>query len=438
VLRLGTPLSTLLTLHKKYGKVVRIGPNDLSWIDEVALRDVWAHRQGHQEFMKDHLFRTISPDGVYGILGADREDHARYRRLLSHAFSDKGMREQQGLIAGYVDDLVEGLKRASKEGESLNMVEWFNWTTFDVIGRLAFGEDFGCLRNGKMHPWIQAVFGNLKIGVFMTCFKRLGLAWVLPYLATEKAMAARKFNHEYTVEKVARRIEKGTTEGDFFDNVLKFNGQEKGMSVAELRANASHLILAGSETTATLLSGCIWELLQNPEALKKVTAEVREAFDGSEDINLQSTVQLKYTLAVLDETMRIYPPVPSQAPRTVPAGGDTINGEFIPEGTKIHLPQYVAFHLESNFTRPDEFHPERFLGAEEFAHDNYAIMQPFSVGSRNCIGRNLAYAEMRLILAKILYNFDLELDEKTGDWTDQKVFILWEKHPLLVKLKAVR
>jgi cytochrome P450 len=387
--------------------------------------------------MKDENFRSPTPTGHYGILSAERANHARFRRLLSHAFSDKGMREQRGLISGYVDLLIDGLKRASKEGESLNMVEWFNWTTFDVIGRLAFGEDFACLQDGKTHPWIAAVFGNVRVIVLMTCFKRLGLAWMLPYMASDKAMKARQYNYDYTTEKIDRRVEKGTEQGDFLDNVLKHDGKETGMNKEELKANASNLVLAGSETTATLLSGCVWKLLKNPEALKKITAEIRETFKSSEDIDIYSSATLKYTLAVLDETMRIYPPVPSQAPRTVPAGGDTINGEFIPGGTRIHLPQYVANHLESNFKRPEEFHPERFLGAEEFAEDNYAVMQPFSVGPRNCIGRNLAYAEMRLILAKVLFNFDLELDESMGEWTDQKVFVLWEKHPLLVKLKAV-
>lgn len=226
----------------------------------------------------------------------------------------------------------------------------------------------------------------------------------------------------------------GSKTGDFMDNVLKHNGEKTGMAHGEMVANASNLILAGSETTATLLSGTVYQLLKNPDTLKKLTEEVRGSYQSSSEIDLLSTSKLKYTLAVLDEAMRIYPPVPSQAPRQVPPGGDTINGEFLPGGTTIHLPQYVASHLESNFTRPREFHPERFLGAPEFANDNFAVMQPFSVGPRNCIGRNLAYAEMRLILAKIIYNFDLELDEKTGDWLAQKTFVLWEKPPLWVKL----
>jgi averantin hydroxylase len=102
------------------------------------------------------------------------------------------------------------------------------------------------------------------------------------------------------------------------------------------------------------------------------------------------------------------------------------------------MQQYASYRLEANFHRPDEFLPQRWLGDVQFADDDRAVLQPFSIGPRNCIGRSLAYAEMRLILAKILFNFDLELDEgMTGQWMDQKVYLLWEKKPLWVRLKSV-
>lgn len=99
------------------------------------------------------------------------------------------------------------------------------------------------------------------------------------------------------------------------------------------------------------------------------------------------------------------------------------------------MQQYASNRLEANFHRPDEFLPQRWLGDVEFANDTRAVMQPVAVGLRNCIGCNLAYAEMRLILAKVLFNFDLVLDEgKTGAWLDQNVYTLWQKKPLWVGL----
>jgi cytochrome P450 len=191
------------------------------------------------------------------------------------------------------------------------------------------------------------------------------------------------------------------------------------------------------------LSGTVFQLLKHPEALKRTVKEIRSAFTSSDEIDLYSTTKLQYMLAVLDETMRIYPPVPSQPTRQSPLGGDTVDGKFVPENTVIYVSQYAMNHLSTNFVKHDEFHPERFLHQEtdmkesQFANDNFAVFQPFSVGPRNCIGRNLAYAEMRLILARLLFDFDLELDEISRDWAKrQKSFILWEKPALWVKVTA--
>jgi averantin hydroxylase len=433
-----------LEAHKKYGKVVRMAPNELSWIDERVWKDVWAHRQGHQEFMKDSADRFKHPNGLYGILLAEREDHSRYRRLLSHAFSEKGMRDQQLHITGYVDMLIKDLRGVADEGPQ-DMVQWFNvgfrshhctvafrltaqqWTTFDIIGKLAFGQDFGCLKESKTHPWIEMIFGNLKSLVIIGSIRRLGLEWILPYIASSKQLEARLYNYRYSNDMIKARVERGDDQHDFWDNVLKHSDKSTGMSTDEMVSNGSNLVLAGSETTATLLSGCIYQLCKNPDVMKKVTDEIRSAYTSDTEIDLFSTGQLKYTLAVLDESMRIYSPVPTQANRTVPAGGDTVLGQYLPGGTVISMSQAIAHHYPPYWTKPEEFHPERFLGAEEFKNDNFEVMQPFSVGSRNCIGRNLAYAEMRLILARFLWNFNVQLDRRTaeeGEWTDQKTFTL--------------
>ena len=434
----GNQAAKVLELHEKYGKVVRVTPNELSYASASAWKDVWGHRQGHAEFMKANTVPL--PNGVRGILGARRADHARFRRLLSHAFSERGMKEQQKTIQEFVDLLIERLRQNASNG-SLDMVQWLNWTTFDVIGKLAFGEAFGCLKNQEMHPWIKAVFDNLRATIVIQALKRVQMDFIVPLLAKfSSAQKQRMFNGKYASDKIEERVKHGE-QGDFWDNVLKqsaaSNG-EKGMTVEEMKSNAANLVLAGSETTATLLSGTMYMLLTHPDAMKQITSEIRGFFASSDDIDLFSVSKLKYTLAVLDETMRIYPPVPTQAARLVPKGGDTVEGKYLPEGTIIQLPQYPAYHLSSNFKKPFEFHPERFLGAEEFQDDEFCVLQPFSFGPRNCIGRNLAYSEMRLILAKLLYNFDFELDEKTGDWTGvQKTYILWEKPSMWVRVKPV-
>lgn len=102
---------------------------------------------------------------------------------------------------------------------------------------------------------------------------------------------------------------------------------------------------------------------------------------------------------------------------------------------------FSSYRLQSHYHRASEFLPQRWLNDPEFANDDHELFQPFSFGPRNCLGRNLAYAEMRLILAKILYNFDLSLGNQMkagGDWiAGQNTWSLWDKTPLLVDLTPV-
>lgn len=232
--------------------------------------------------------------------------------------------------------------------------------------------------------------------------------------------------------------------GDFWDRVVVRSADDNksgmGMLKDEMLANASTLVLGGSETTATVLSYATYFLLRNPEALRKVTAEVRSAFSNTGDITLFSVSRLRYMLAVLDEAQRMNPAVPLPTMRVPPKGGAEVCGKLIPENTTLGVNVLSACRMPSNFHRPDDFVPERFLRetrvGTEFASDNHAVFTPFSVGTRNCIGRNLAYAEMRLILAKVVFHFDLALDtERTGNWLAQKSFGIWFKGPLYVKLR---
>lgn len=99
--------------------------------------------------------------------------------------------------------------------------------------------------------------------------------------------------------------------------------------------HASLLIIAGSETTATLLSGVTYLLTTNPEAQRKLTEEVRSTFQTEEEIDFTSVSSLQYMLACLDEALRIYPPAPLGLPRQTPKGGATIAGHFVPEDVSI-------------------------------------------------------------------------------------------------------
>ena len=101
-------------LHERYGPIVRLAPNEPSFIDGQAWRDIYDHHQGRPNFPKNPLWMAPGDDGIHSILSANDADHARYRRLLSHAFSEKALRQQEDLIQSYIALLVQRLRtRAS-------------------------------------------------------------------------------------------------------------------------------------------------------------------------------------------------------------------------------------------------------------------------------------------------------------------------------------
>ena len=136
-----------------------------------------------------------------------------------------------------------------------------------------------------------------------------------------------------------------------------------------------------------MLSGLTYLLLTNPDALKKLAEEVRSTFKTEEEITLTSVGNLSYMLACLNEALRRYPPVAFGLPRTVPHGGANIAGTFVPENTAVAVWQYAAYHSSRNWSDPFSFKPERFLEGEKNEKDNLDVLQPFSIGPRNCIGR---------------------------------------------------
>ena len=265
---------------------------------------------------------------------------------------------------------------------------------------------------------------------------------MLPVMLRSKAYKLRMKSVETTRATVLKRMATKTERKDFMFYALR--AMDKGdpatmMSREEIVATFEVLMGAGSETTATLLSGVTYQLLKTPEVMKKLVAEIRSSFAHSHEITLASVNNLTYELAVLDEALRIMPPVATALVRLVPtSSGKVVGGHFVPGGTRVGIPSWAACRSPLNFRDPESFIPERWLGDARYAEDRREASQPFNIGPRGCIGRNLAYAEMRIILARVLFEFDLELMESSKLWLeDLKNFTLWQKDPLMVKLKPV-
>ncbi|KAJ5627622.1 sterigmatocystin biosynthesis P450 monooxygenase stcL [Penicillium lividum] len=341
----GQSHKTMLALHNKHGPVVRIGPNELSFNSPGSFRDIYMPRSGRPPFGKHPRIYACKLNGVRdSIIGKlDNDIHGKQRRLLAHAFSDRYLREQEGLIVSFVDLLISQLrKRTGEDHRSKEDISgWMNFTTFDIMGDLMFAEAFDCLNDGKLHPWISLIFTSVKGITLVAVMNQFSLIWriselILPEYLREQMLRA----INVTAEKADRRLKKGTTRPDFMSALLKHGLTEEKihlmkdhpatiMTRAEIHSNSMLITMAGSETTASLLSGCIYYLCKNPIAMADLCSELRSLL--SADITSAQCAQLNYLNAVIEESFRLYPPVATVLLRVVPEGGDTVDGYMVPE-----------------------------------------------------------------------------------------------------------
>ncbi|KAF1946693.1 cytochrome P450 4F3 omega-hydroxylase [Clathrospora elynae] len=348
----------LTSLHARYGGVVRIAPDMLSFTAAAAWTDISAHGASRR-FQKWGM--TRSHKGVDHILSAD------------HSWS----------------------------GTVVNVKEWLKRTAFDIVGDLAFGEPFGCLSDGAYHPWVALLFLFIKaLFLFGVARQFKPFTPLLIALMPKKSIKQRAQHIKVSAEKVHKRLAAGEQphRSDFWMYIPRHN-DEKGMSVQEMESNANIFITGGSESVATALCGIMYLLAKNPDAMRALYEEITGAYVTHEDINMISVGQLKVLQAIIYEGMRIYPPVPAGLQRSVPKGGAVVAGHLVPEGAIVNVAQQPAYHLPSNFAHPSVFAFKRWLpdAPAEFSHDRKDVFQSFSTGPRNCVGKNLALAEMKLV-----------------------------------------
>ncbi|EMD94546.1 hypothetical protein COCC4DRAFT_45065 [Bipolaris maydis ATCC 48331] len=424
----------LTSLHAKYGEAVRISPDMVSFTAAEAWTDIYGHGP-NRNFAKWGM--TRSHKTVDHLLSANNADHSRQRRTVNHAFSDKALRAQESLVMRYIDQLTSAL--AANSTTEINIKNWLEYTAFDIVGDLAFGEPFGCLSNGEYHPWVGLLFPFIKaLSLFGAARLFKPFTIFIIALLPKKDIKARMQHIKLSAEKVHKRLAAGEQphRSDFWTYILRHN-DEKGMSVEEMESNASLFIIGGSETVATALCGIMYLLAKNQESMQKLRAEITAAFTKQEEINMISVGGLKMLQATINEGMRIYPPVPAGLQRIVPKGGAVIAGHAIPENTIVNVSQQPAYHLPSNFAHPEKFAPERWLPNAPLAYSNDRknVFQPFSTGPRNCVGKNLAMAEMKLILARLVWQFEWQLVDDNFNLDKQRVFIMREKPDLNLRMK---
>ncbi|KAL8827067.1 MAG: hypothetical protein Q9170_007163 [Blastenia crenularia] len=392
----GDMVTWVMGLHAKYGEVVRVTPDELSFITPSAWQDIYTTKP---QLPKCEKGVVKLPNGVPNLSAETvTEEHTRQRKILSYAFSERALREQEDILKRYTDLLItklhEQMPSTEKPSATLDITQWYNYTTFDTVGDLCFNEPFHSLDNSADHLWVQAIFRGLKFGMLLSAFQQLPpmpalVNWLMPQSLKKKGDE----HWDWLRQKIARRIETKTKRPDFMTYILDNNKGVGKMSRGEIESNADLLVIAGSETSATTSASSTYYFLTNPAMYERLREEVLGAFKSMDEITVSAAARLPYLRAVITEALRLHPSVAISLPRLVDRPGVVISGHEVPVGTMVGVPPKTMFRSPNNFVDSNSYVPERWLpdADPKYDADRKEAHEPFMVGPRNCIGR--PYAE---------------------------------------------
>ncbi|KAF1998223.1 cytochrome P450 [Amniculicola lignicola CBS 123094] len=435
----GTQARDVRELHRRYGDVVRIAPNQLSFITPSAWKDIYG-QTATKRFQKFGYFK-VRPD-AQPLLTANGEEHTRQRSAFAPGFSDRAIHAQENPLAAQIDRFIETLKQIMAEDDTVDIGMWFRFLAFDIIGEFALSTDFSCVSNHAYHPWVALLVEWFRAVSFVNIANSFGaLAPLIMLFAPRKQLQGVKEHLRMSAETMHTRLSKSNDENqsDLWSHVLR-NQCHRSLSDAEMEVNAALLIVAATEPLSDVLCGAIYLLSKHPLALSKLVNELQDDLHEGEEFTISGVARLPFLHAVINETMRLYPPIPGGLRRQTPDGGASISGYFIPEKTVVSVFQLPAYTLPTNFSLPDKFIPERWLKESHMdrpvgtLNDEHDAFQPFGIGPRNCIGKGLAYTEMKLILARFVWNFTFHLVDEAFDINKQRVYLFRERPPLRVQL----
>lgn len=381
--------------HDKYGPVIRIAPDELSYISPHAWKDIYATRP---QLLKDPRSLTPPLNGANSLFTAAGEDHKRIRGAFINAFSDKALRDQSSLIEDYSGQLVERLKAEAVDNSSsvVNIQQIIGYAAFDIISDLTWGESPGALKTRGYHDWIRRFFLHAQFSTIRNCFSRFSpLDNILHYFFLRITSKQRKANAKLSSARIDRRLAAGHTRSDFMTPIIGKISEDgrKGITKDEVLTNGLAAVIANSQLSTIGMTTAIYFLLQYPHHFKLLADEIRNAgFENETDIKVSSTQSLPYLDAVINEALRMHHPTPGSLPRIAPVDGLVVDGQYVPGGMVVGINLHNIHNRPENFHKPREFHPERFLEKNDvryhtvFENDRKEAFQPFSMGPRNCIG----------------------------------------------------
>ncbi|KAI1300027.1 cytochrome P450 [Xylaria venustula] len=452
----GTWFDNILELHRKYGPIVRISPNEVSVVSPDLTKSVYSHGKGTVKTDWYDTWATLGGPGntSHGIFDTtDPKQHGFLRKRVSTVYSLSFFISMELKVQEVINSLWKKFDEFEQNQEPINLSNWVSYFTYDVVATLCYSEPLGFTREGgddkkfieKIHRsfyWVSNLgylplnSQKLVFNLITSLFERILGLQISGSIGCFIQFAGSKV--------IERRRCPSAENSDILDHFLNMKDHEgKKVGDIDVYAEIGNLLAAGADTTSVGIKAVIGPLLRDPVRYRRLQSELDDAYKMSgialgEPISYNILKDLPFLQACVKEGTRIHPSILYQLPRHAPAGGMQLEGFFIDPSCTISTSPLAQNRCKALFgDDADEWKPERWIPGEINTEEQIRFMDKnlatFGYGSRTCIGRNLATVEMTKFLAEILTRYDVELLNKAKPWS---IFPQWfaEIHDMTILL----
>ncbi|OBT64722.1 hypothetical protein VE03_05892 [Pseudogymnoascus sp. 23342-1-I1] len=433
-------------LHKKYGPIVRTGPNSVSIGDAAMIPEIYLQGSTYQKARFPSPFQRRDADVVQAsyitgftftiggqlmenmFTSRDAAQHKMMKSSVASKYSLSSMLQLEPLIDKCIPFFIGHMNK--RAGTAVDFGEWLSWFSYDLTGLLSFQEMFGFMEeardiNGAVKAgWATLTYGTL-VGQFPAAHKYLfgnpTMVAIINRLWETNPMnmiqqTAYAAMAKYDLEKPTE------VRGDLLDYLRQKQLKDSTiMNEREVMNNILIFFIGAVDTNSTALRAIFYYLVKTPRTYATLVKELEDAdakgllFDV---LSFQQGQKLPYLQACIKEALRMHPSVGFPFDRVVPKGGAVLNGKFVPEGTVVGITGWVTQRDKSVFGADADFYrPERWIEVDErqtrIMDKN---MLAWGLGNRSCIGKHVAMMVLTKTVGQIVRNFDMEWASEKEEW----------------------
>ncbi|OJJ51796.1 hypothetical protein ASPZODRAFT_149003 [Penicilliopsis zonata CBS 506.65] len=407
-------------MHEKYGPIVRINPHELHIKDPQYFDTIYRSPKQEKDVSAAAVF--MSPNSMIGTVS--HTQHRTRRAVLNNFFSKQAVAKLEPRVWLFVEKLLHWLEEAEKcttAADTIRLHDLYANLTTDVITEYTYGQSMDCLDENGVNSILEASDGFSSL---------VHIIWFLPVLSTIlrgiplsvmenlQPRAAKFFGLQRMIRERSQAILNKTdhraedkTARTVFEALTASSVPAEEKSLSRLEDESVVVLLAGMGTTARVLSTGSLHLANNKALALKLRQELMQVMpDPTSKPSWSQLEQVPYLTAVINESLRLSHTVVFRLTRLSPVDPLVYGDYVIPPGTPVSQSQYFVHMDPDIFPDPHTFDPERWLRPSTQGDVPLTrFLVPFNKGNRNCLGMNLAYAELYITFAAVFRRFDLDL-----------------------------